>query len=474
MRIQNLGRMSAFSILLVLAACTPLAAQDERPFVPLQFTISAAAEPVPALRYHLLPPPENQIEGNAVPVYMRVAFEQSEEWWRDIHREPARFLEFSEQDFPVEEAGKLVARFDATLKQLSDAAVRSHADWAYVLEGRDPLTIPLPDSQSIRNFTRLLAVKARYETRSERYSQAIDSVRDGLALSRHVAAAPFLVNQLIGVAAAGVLLHQVDEFVQAPDAPNLYWALAELPRPFVVLRPGLGSESRLLTWRFPELAIPNATHDWEQLAKNMRNWAVEVARMEVGVKAAPAIAELANPPSPEKLTAARQDLSRISAFSAADVADMSDAELTVRYTVALHREISEAWRKWLYLPYPQSIPRFSILAEKLREDARRRELFPLVSLLSPIGGNLSITQLSIDRQIARLQLIEALRMHASQTGTLPAQLSDVTIEPVPLDPATGGPFAYKLEGEVATLDVTDLMGQSRDVLRMPVRLTLRK
>jgi hypothetical protein len=183
---------------------------------------------------------------------------------------------------------------------------------------------------------------------------------------------------------------------------------------------------------------------------------------------------LSRPPSVERLATAREELTKLTSFTAEQVAKMSDAEVSVRHTVALHREISDAWRKWMYLPYPQSITRFPEQADKLREEARRRELFPLASVLSPIRGNVLMSQMKIDRQIARLQLIEALRMHASQTGTLPAQLSDVTIVPVPLDPATGSPFAYKLENGVATLDVTDLMGQSRDVLRMPVRLTLRK
>ena len=64
-------------------------------------------------------------------------------------------------------------------------------------------------------------------------------------------------------------------------------------------------------------------------------------------------------------------------------------------------------------------------------------------------------------------------MHAAATGKLPATLDEVRVVPIPLDPATGGPFSYKLEGETATLDVTDLAGMQRDVLRMPVKLTLR-
>jgi hypothetical protein len=473
MRVRDLWRFVWLAWITCLWGIPP-AYSAEPEFAPLEFSVSPAAEPTPALRYHLLVPIEDQVEGNAVPVYLRIVYEQNEEWRRVLREEPSRLLDLTGERFPTDEAGKLVARFERTLEQLSDAAVRSHADWEYVMEGRDPLTILLPDAQSMRNFARLLALKARYEIHSGQTQAAVGTLRDGLSLAKHVAAAPFLVNQLIGVATADVMFAELDGLVKQPSAPNLYWALAELPRPFVALRPGLASESRTFTWRFPELAIPNATHDWPQLAAEMRKWAVDVVKMEGDDATAALLLSLSRPPSAERLATAREELTKLTSFTAEQVAKMSDAEVSVRHTVALHREISDAWRKWMYLPYPQSITRFPEQADKLREEARRRELFPLASVLSPIRGNVLMSQMKIDRQIARLQLIEALRMHASQTGTLPAQLSDVTIVPVPLDPATGSPFAYKLEDGVATLDVTDLMGQSRDVLRMPVRLTLRK
>ena len=39
-------------------------------------------------------------------------------------------------------------------------------------------------------------------------------------------------------------------------------------------------------------------------------------------------------------------------------------------------------------------------------------------------------------------------MHAAANGgKLPATLADVTVVPVPLDPVTGKPFDYRLEGD---------------------------
>ena len=50
-----------------------------------------------------------------------------------------------------------------------------------------------------------------------------------------------------------------------------------------------------------------------------------------------------------------------------------------------------------------------------------------------------------------LRHVEALRMYvAGHDGKLPAKLSDCPV-PLPVDPFTGKPFRYKVEGETAHL-----------------------
>jgi hypothetical protein len=53
-----------------------------------------------------------------------------------------------------------------------------------------------------------------------------------------------------------------------------------------------------------------------------------------------------------------------------------------------------------------------------------------------------------------MRVIEALRMYASgHDGRLPASLSDVKEVVVPLNPATGEPFEYRLDGQMAVLEL---------------------
>ena len=65
-----------------------------------------------------------------------------------------------------------------------------------------------------------------------------------------------------------------------------------------------------------------------------------------------------------------------------------------------------------------------------------------------------------DRKVAALRLVEALRLHAGQKGSLPPSLDDVTCVPTPLNPMTGSPFDYRLEGEtvIITLPKSDGIG----------------
>ena len=112
----------------------------------------------------------------------------------------------------------------------------------------------------------------------------------------------------------------------------------------------------------------------------------------------------------------------------------------------------------------------SSACDRLRESATPRELYPQVSLLAPLGGNVIVAQARLDRRVARLQTIEAVRMHAAATGKLPETLAAVSVVPVPADPVTGQPFLYRLEGDVAVVDAVDGTPKSLAEIGLPVRI----
>ena len=71
-----------------------------------------------------------------------------------------------------------------------------------------------------------------------------------LALSRHLGEHPTLIADLVGIALATIAIGPLEEMLQQPGCPNLYWALTDLPTPFIDLRKGMRGERAFLTKDF--------------------------------------------------------------------------------------------------------------------------------------------------------------------------------------------------------------------------------
>ena len=78
----------------------------------------------------------------------------------------------------------------------------------------------------------------------------------------------------------------------------------------------------------------------------------------------------------------------------------------------------------------------------------------------------------LDRHVATLQCIEAMRLYAAtHEGRFPKQLSDITQVPVPDDPVTHKPFIYSRTGAEAVLEGPDPEGaQAREAIRYELHL----
>ena len=446
----------------------------------LELLVDPAPEPFPALRYSLLLPSEARKAGSAAPIYLRLVHERHDEWRKQLGSGSETFLDVPFAAMSIPEAEKFLDRFANVTVQLSAAARRTDCQWEYVLEGQDPLLISLSDSQSMRAYGRLLCIKARYEIRGGKFDQAVSTMQDNLALARHVANGPFIVSRLVGVTISSITLDRVQELLQQPGAPNLYWALASLPRPLIAFDGALVMERQLLELKFPELAELDRLRSaavWQRLAQSLRNWAAEVVDLELS-SAKPkhseeALKKIHAVATADQLQAARNYLQQKCGLSATQVQAAVDAEIEVRHTLALYREMTESWQKWFSVPYPLSLVRAPEVFAELKDDVSRRELFPLSSVLLIEFGNVLKAQARLDRQITRLQTIEALRMHAAATGQLPERLDEIAIVPVPADPVTGKPFQYSRQKDAAVLTVTDQPDLTGESQPFPVQIRLR-
>jgi hypothetical protein len=81
-------------------------------------------------------------------------------------------------------------------------------------------------------------------------------------------------------------------------------------------------------------------------------------------------------------------------------------------------------------------------------------------MLLPAIPKVIVNNNRLDRKIAALRIIEALRLYAAaHDGQLPEKLADITEVPVPLDPGTGKPFEYQRDKDAGTLIAPSLKAE---------------
>jgi hypothetical protein len=138
-----------------------------------------------------------------------------------------------------------------------------------------------------------------------------------------------------------------------------------------------------------------------------------------------------------------------------EVEAMPVAQVILLYA---HERFQELWGdvfKSHYLPLPQAIEGAREADQRFKDVVARERFDPMVMLsallLPAVNAVLGATGRS-ERAIDELRTIEALRMYAAEHGRWPKSLDDVKQAPLPLNPFTGKPFEYRLDGETAILE----------------------
>ena len=155
---------------------------------------------------------------------------------------------------------------------MQPASLRRNCDWGLgidQLRGPAVVNFLLPECQYMRAISRSLVLRMRIALVEHRYDHAIDLMRINYRMARDTARVPFLVNGLVGIAEAGMTNGTVLELIASPDSPNLYWALAELPKPLVDLRAAVRFELEFGPRMFPLIDRAESTEhspgEWNRL-----------------------------------------------------------------------------------------------------------------------------------------------------------------------------------------------------------------
>jgi hypothetical protein len=400
--------------------------------------------PKPALKYQLLPELEELNPGNAAQNYLKCFMEQRTFFYsKQGVAERARYRKMPLIELRLEQ-----------LQQYGGSALRQ-ADWAARLDTLDWQALQRlqdggmegvpPEVGPLQVLAEALQVRFRFEVAGQRFDDAIRTAKTMFALARHVGEHPTEVADLVGLWVARLGLDTLEEMVQQPRCPNLYWALTELPCPLVDLRKGVQGDRILvaaeLRWLRGDAPMTDA--EIETFVSRLFG-VISFAREQSGRAPRSLRARLqARVKDEGRVGDARRRL--IGAGSARDlVQKMSAAQVILR----------DERIKLLALP----IWEIDSLAggEEQAPDGNR-----LFADLLPQIVKLRRTQGELERQIALLRHVEALRLYAADhDGKLPAKLSDIPV-PLPVDPVTGGPFVYGVEGTTAHLRGSSLRGKEQ-------------
>jgi hypothetical protein len=427
----------------------------------VELILSPKAAPREVFRLRLLPRATERTPGDAVPIYLRLGAVQKDDRIGLIDEKAAAYLDGPLSDLPVAEVRKLVDSWAGQLQQMEYAARRRTADWNYTLPEQrdDAYNILLPDMQEMRTWGRLLAMKARVEIAEKRYDDAARTIETGLSMARQVAEGPTVINGLVGIAMASVFLNRVEELIAQPDAPNFYWPLTALPRPLVNMRDEIETEQVIGHYLLPDMNGTNAPRTDAEvsalLARLHARWVV-LAKLSAheGGKDSPSIE-----PDLAKFRAAT--LPEAKAFfkeRGTSTDGMSDDRTILTFLGADFRETRDAAFKPYYLPYPEAAAYYKEAREGAeRKTAAKGSKSSIVQLILPTVDHVHLAEVRLDRRVAALRVIEALRLQAAaDRGEFPDSLDAIKLVPVPNDPLTGKSFGFRRDGDARVLSAPAL------------------
>lgn len=406
--------------------------------------LDPAAPPSPALRYQLLPDFAEQTPGNAAPIYV-VAFAILPRDAGAADRLGA-LLSVPLDQLQTKDVAPLLKDYQGAFEQLRLAEQRDHCRWNLPYREQGPRT-QLPFVTSSRKLAVALAVRARWQISRRKYDDAIETLRSGFALARAVETDAMLMQCMVGAGDERMMLDVVAELQQSPGAPNLYWALANLPTPLINARPAFDIQRY---WSMEPMPMLAGQRLEEMDPKILRDFYYRIRRQQEQSPDTSLEARLAKwMEMIAHYCAARQYLSSVGVQN--DALDRMPVESLLAIDW-IHE--AQAWNdnvyKWLALPYWQS----HVAIEKAEENlsaSDSAQANPLMSFSPGVAAALKQVA-QVERQRAMLQTIEAVRAYARlHSGKLPQSLDVLTETPAPLDPMTGKPFQYRANGMSATL-----------------------
>jgi hypothetical protein len=406
----------------------------------VNFVLTPVAPPTPALKYELLTDPIDLKNGNAADFYKFAYTVWPDGIETEINNASVAMGGADSKQFDSL-ATALYQNHGGIFKLLEIASQQVKSDWTSGF-GPKGLATYLAYLRHSHELGRLELIHAEQLIRQGKSQEALDALRIVYMLARNTAQDPRILPSLVGIEIDAMADDRLIELMSRPESPNLYWALATLPRPLFSFRRAVEGERYLQYASIPLLA---KARTGELTADEWRKVFSQLDMFNKGAQngtTRPSLEQEAKAILP--LASAYYASTRH--LTADQVANIDPLTVSGVYWYEKYQgESDEIW-KLSNLSYPQ------IIAGLHRSYASgEKEKNPFITRISSVVRFVQECAV-IDRHIAALTAVEAIRSYAAANGgKLPGSLNDLTETPVQNNPYTDKPFEYQVDGQTAIL-----------------------
>jgi len=402
-----------------------------------------AGEPVPAMSYRLLPRYLDQKVGNAALLYYSAAALCPDGDPEDIHKKIGDWRDLPVDQLDRKEVDKALSSFSNCFHQIKLAAQRTHCQWELPLE--DGYAMQMPHLSTFRRMIMAMQLQIRLKIADRQTDQALEMLQQGLYMGRSIAQGPTVIQDLVGTAITALLLKEVESLIQMPDSPNLYWALTALPDPMIDMHSSLEYEREVLFVEFPQLRnLESEVLAPAQASAIISDFMKKIQTLGGGTGDVPFQGLLPVGWVMMHYSDAKEFLAR-KGYSQERIEALPAAQTVLIYQKQEYLEMLDNMFKWFEIPYYQAQPHLQKAQKRLNNHFNTKGIKAnFFCTLIPALSRIDFLQARLDRNIALLRTVEAIRMFAADhSGQLPGSLTEITSVPIPADPVTGKDFIYR-------------------------------
>ena len=360
----------------------------------------------------------------------------------------------SPNDLPIDDVREFLNKIESSqlLANLEIAASCSDIEWPWIHESaeRKFLMHAFHEFSNLRTLGSVVDLNARLNLANQDFDSAVQHMQVHLAMAGHLIGHPDFFHSDQGIVIAENALKTIEEFIQQPDSPNLYWFLSLSLREFTNSRliPSIKARRKFFDSLFPSI------RDWESqdldvqdTGQRFRKFVDSLGQENSNVLSidTTVVAELS--------ADSRKNLIQ-TGLSEEFVSGMSELQAVVLDRIFQIRMRIDHLESLLKIEFDDA--ETNVLVTKVANDLHSLEVSMDMVLT---GGYLTNDMneipnfakrfsryMAVKQRMEMLRLIESVRFHAKlRDGKIPESLQKLDKLNVPLDPATMRPFVYSVD-----------------------------